>query len=183
MTQPRWRDPEAPATYHDAPGSYKRPPSAAGGPEYHRGYDAGGEEETRILPPSRARATRRWGMLPGRFGVCVVIGSAALGGLVTALTHREPGAVLGVFLIAGTIAAALAVRPRAGYLIIPVPALAYLVAAMIAGLIHDRGNDASLAALAINATQWIAGGFIAMAAATGLAILITAARWRRKPQS
>lgn len=121
-------------------------------------------------------------MLPVQFGVCVVIGGAALGALVTTVLNRPPGIVLGVFLVAGTIAAALAVRPRAGYLIIPVPALAYLVAALIAGLIHDRASDGSRAALVINATQWVADGFIAMAAATVLVVLITAARWRRKPQ-
>lgn len=112
----------------------------------------------------------------------MVIGCAALGALVTALTNHEPGPVLGIFLVVGAIVAALAVRSRTGYLIIPVPALAYLVAAFIAGMIHDRASDGSTATLAINATQWIAGGFLAMAAATLLVIVITAVRWRRKPR-
>jgi hypothetical protein len=119
-------------------------------------------------------------MLPGTFGVCLVIGGAALGGLLTVLSHQEPGAVLGVFLVTGTIFGALAVRPRGGYVLIPAPALSYLVAGTIAGMIHDRANDTSHAALAINATQWIADGFVAMAASTLIAIVITAARWRRK---
>jgi hypothetical protein len=87
--------------------------------------------------------------------------------------------VLGVCLVAGTVAGALAVRPRTGYLILPVPAIAYLIAALIAGLIYNRSNDGSSTFLAVNGTQWIASGFIAMAVATGLAIVITAIRWRR----
>jgi hypothetical protein len=112
----------------------------------------------------------------------VVIGSAALGALLTAVAGQQPGAVLGVFVVVGTLIAGLAVRRRTGYLIIPVPALSYLVAAMIAGLIYDRSNDASRAALAIDATQWIAGGFVAMAIATLLAIVIFAVRWRRRSE-
>ena len=169
MTQPRWSDPESRTAYRDEPDPYEdlyRAPRRDGRrlPERPRGRDT--------LP--------RWGNFPGRFGVCVVIGSAALGALLTSLAGQQPGAVLGVFLVVGTLVAALAVRPRTGYLIIPVPALSYLVAAMIAGLIYDRSNDGSKAAMAINATQWIAGGFVAMAAATLLAIVIAAARWRRK---
>lgn len=109
-----------------------------------------------------------------------MIGSAALGAVVTVLSGSEPGLVLGVFLVAGTVAGARAVRPRAVYRIIPVPALAYVVAAIVAGLISDRATDTSRAALAISAIQSIASGFLAMAAATVLAIVITAARWPRR---
>jgi hypothetical protein len=108
-----------------------------------------------------------------------VIGCAALGMLATVLSRTEPGSVLGVFVVAGTVAATLAVRPRAAYLVIPVPALAYVVAATIAGLIHDRASDSSLTGLAVHAAQWIASGFLAMSAATLLAIAITAVRWPR----
>jgi hypothetical protein len=114
-----------------------------------------------------------------------VIGSAAVGALITAVARGEPGLVLGVFVVAGTVTAALAVQPRAVYRIIPVPALSYLVAAVLAGMIHDRANGTSGTALAVGATQWIAGGFLAMSAATILAIVLTAARWRsgkRRPR-
>ncbi len=107
-----------------------------------------------------------------------MIGSAAIGALITAVARSEPGPVLGVFVVAGTVTAALAVEPRAVYRIIPVPALSYLVAAVLAGMIHDRANGTSGTALAVGATQWIASGFLAMSAATILAIVITAARWR-----
>jgi hypothetical protein len=122
------------------------------------------------------RTPRLRGSRPGRFGVFVVIGCAALGALVTALTRTEPGSVLGVFLVAGTVIAALAVRPGSVYVIIPVPGLAYAVAATMAGLIHDRASDTSLTELAVHATQWIASGFLAMSVATLLAIAATAAR-------
>jgi hypothetical protein len=110
--------------------------------------------------------------------VCLVIGSAAVGAFITAAAGSEPGLVLGLFVVAGTVAAALAVKPRAVYQVIPVPALAYLAAAVLAGMIHDRANGTSSTALAVGATQWIASGFLAMSAATVLAIVLTAARWR-----
>ena len=93
------------------------------------------------------------------------------------MTGTEPGVLLGIFLLAGTAAGALAVHPRAAYLIIPVPALAYLAAAIAAGLIHDHAADTSHTALAISAAQWIASGFFTMTAATLLAIAVAAGRW------
>jgi hypothetical protein len=86
--------------------------------------------------------------------------------------------VLGVFLIAGAVAAGLAVRPRAVYRIIPAPALAYVTGGVITGLIHDRATDTTRTALAINAAQWVASGFLAMSAATALVIAIGALRWQ-----
>ena len=135
--------------------------------------------------PRSAPWLRLLGGLPGGAGVCVVIGAAALGALVTAVTGKEPGLLLGVFLVTGTVAASLAVLPRAAYLIIPAPALAYVAAAVIAGVIHDRSADTSRTALALSATQWIASGFVAMTAATGAAFVIAVARWlwsRRRPR-
>jgi hypothetical protein len=112
-----------------------------------------------------------------------VIGAAALGALATVLAGSEPGPLLGVLLIAGTAAAALAVAPRNAYLIIPVPALAYVVAATAAGLVHDQATDTSRAALTVSAVQWIASGFLAMSAATVLAIAIAATRRLRSSHS
>jgi hypothetical protein len=109
-----------------------------------------------------------------------VIGATLLGLVITLLAGAEPGLILGVFLVAGTVVAALAVRPGAVYLIFPVPAPAYLVAAVIAGLVHDRGVDTSRTALALSAAQWIAGGFVPMVVATGLAVLIAGYRWLRQ---
>jgi hypothetical protein len=108
--------------------------------------------------------------------VFLVSGCAVLGVAVTVLTGSEPGPVLSVLVVAGTAIAVLAVRPSAVYLIIPVPALTYVVSVMIAGMIHDRASDTSLTALAVHAAQWIASGFLAMSAATLLAIAATAVR-------
>lgn len=133
--------------------------------------------------PTRRQVGRRWrGTLPARSGVLLVVIGTAVGGAATVLTHREPGTVLGVFLIAATVAGALAVRPEAVRLIIPVPALAYAGAAVIAGLVRDRATGTSLTSLAIGAVQWVASGFLAMSTATVLAIAVAAARRRPAPQ-
>ena len=93
------------------------------------------------------------------------------------VARSAPGFLLGFFVVAGTVAAALAVRPRAGRMIFPVPVLSYLVAALISGVVFDRSAGASKTVLAIGAAQWIASGFSAMALATVLAIVIISVRW------
>jgi uncharacterized protein DUF6542 len=120
---------------------------------------------------------RLGGSLSGGLGVAIVAASTALGASATMLTGKEPGSILGVFVIIGTLAAAVAVRPEAGRVILPVPALAYLVAAMVTGVIYDHSADVSKTALAINAAQWIASGFVAMLLATVLAVAVVTARW------
>ena len=136
-------------------------------------------------PAAKSGRPRRWGALQGGLGVCIIVASAAIGAVVTMVTRSAPGALLGLFVVAGTVAASLAIRPRAGRMIFPVPVLSYLVTALISGAVFDRSADSSKTALAIAAAQWIADGFFAMALATVLAVLITAARWylwrRRRP--
>jgi hypothetical protein len=132
----------------------------------------------------RPRGLGRWGTLQGGLGVCIIVASAAVGAIATMLARSTPGLLLGLFVLAGTVAAALAVRPRAGRMILPVPVLSYLVAALISGVVYSR-SDTSKTALAIGAAQWIANGFFAMALATVLAVAIIIARWylwrRRRP--
>ena len=91
--------------------------------------------------------------------------------------HHDPGYLLGGAVIAGTFVAALAVRREAVYQLIPVPALAYMVGALTAGLIHQQSAAPSRSGLAVSATQWVAGGFVTMAAATAVAAAITVIRW------
>ena len=93
------------------------------------------------------------------------------------VARSAPGFLLGFFVVAGTVAASLAVRPRAGRMIFPVPVLSYLVAALISGVVFDRSAGASKTVLAIGAAQWIASGFSAMVLATVLAVVITTVRW------
>lgn len=83
-----------------------------------------------------------------------------------------------MFLIAGTFVAGLIVRPATVHLVIPAPALAYLAAAVLAGLSAIGVSDMSKTSLAIHVLQWIARGFLTMVIATALAIAITIARRR-----
>jgi hypothetical protein len=126
--------------------------------------------------PGRGRLGQ-WGALQGGLGVCIIVASAAVGAIATMVTHGSPGSLLGLFVVAGTVAAALVIRPRDGRMILPVPALAYLVAALASGVVSDRPADSSRTALAIAAAQWAANGFFAMALATILAAAIITARW------
>jgi hypothetical protein len=157
-----------------------RPPGGAQGlqrggrgSQVPQGYTQGGSGGLRL-----------GGSLSGGLGVAIVAASTALGASATMLTGKEPGSILGVFVIIGTLAATVAVRPQSGRVILPVPALSYLVAAMVTGVIYDHSADVSKTALAINAAQWIANGFFAMLLATVLAVAVVTVRWilwRRSP--
>jgi hypothetical protein len=145
---------------------------ASGRPDELRGGQAGQSRN-----PREPRGLGRWGSLPGWLGVCVVIASAAIGAVATVLARTAPGHLLGVCIVVGTVVAALAVRPTAGRLLFPVPALFYLIAALASGIAYDRAADSSKTALAINATQWIADGFFAMVIATALVVVLITVRW------
>jgi len=127
--------------------------------------------------PRRSPGPGRWGALQGGLGVCIIVASAAVGTIATMVTRSAPGFLLGLLVVAATVVAALAVRPRAGRMIFPVPVLSYLVGTLISGYGYNRSTGASKTALAIGAAQWIADGFFAMALATVLAIVIITARW------
>lgn len=135
--------------------------------------------------PSVPPGQRLWGTRPGRLGVFTVIAGAFAGFVITALAGREPGFILGLLVVLATVVAVFAVRPKAAYLVIPAPALAYVVAAVLTGYLHDRSMDTSHTALAISAVQWTASGFVPMFTATAIAVVVTAVRWwlarRRTP--
>ena len=117
------------------------------------------------------------GSLTGRVGIFLIIGAAGIGALAAVAAGSQPGILPSVFLVAGTLAAAMTVQAHAVYLLIPVPALAGLAAVTAAGLAGGHPAGTSHTALAVSAAQWAASGFIAMTAATVLAIAATAARW------
>jgi hypothetical protein len=123
----------------------------------------------------------RWGALPGGLGVCIVIAGALAGALITVLASSDPGLALGVFTVAGTVAAAFAVKPHSAHVIVPVPALAYVVMATMTGLIHDGSTAASTTTFAVNLAQWVASGFLTIIVATVLAIGIALYRRRMTP--
>jgi hypothetical protein len=133
------------------------------------------------------RLSRIWeGSLRGALAVCVIGCSALIGTVASIVTHSQPGSVLGLFVLAGTVAAALTVQPRTGRLLFPVPALSYLIGALATGVAYDRSTDKT--ELAVGAAQWIASGFFVMVLATLLAVALTTVRWfmwrrdQRRPQ-
>jgi hypothetical protein len=165
MSEPRWDDAGTRPLPRDTQGTYAT----------QRTRSVRTPAGNQVPPP--AERSPRWGGLPFGRGIVVVIATTALGTLFTILTGSDPGFVLDFCVLIGAIAASLAVRPGAVYRIVPAPALAYVVGAVIAGLIHDGGTDTSRTALVISGAQWTASGFLAMTAATVLVILIGAVRW------
>jgi len=161
-----------------------QPQTAPSADRRAEGQAAGGPRDTRGRRNPR-RSPGRWGALQGGLGVCIIVASAAVGTIATMVTRSAPGFLLGLCVEAGTVVAALAVRPRAGRMLFPVPVLSYLVGVLISGYVYNRGTGASKTALAIGAAQWVADGFFAMALATVLAIVIITVRWylwrRRRP--
>jgi hypothetical protein len=153
--------------------------AAANGGGRSRGRRAGrsrGGGADRRPGRSGGRLSRIWqGSLSGGLGICVIVGSAVIGVIATIVTQAEPGSVLGLFVLAGTVAAALTVQPRTGRLIFPVPALSYLIGALASGVVYDGSSNKT--ELAVGAAQWIANGFFVMVLATLLAIALTTVRW------
>jgi hypothetical protein len=106
----------------------------------------------------------------------LVVGTAA-GVIVTLVAGQEPGGLLGFFIIVGTIAAALCVRRGKVYLLFPAPALAFFVAAVVTGKVHDAKLGSSTAGLGAGFTQWVAGIFFPAVVATIIVLLIGGGRW------
>jgi hypothetical protein len=117
--------------------------------------------------------------MPFRDGVTIMIASALLGVIVTLAAGGQPGILLGLMLIAGTIATGLAVLPRASHLVIPLPSLAYLVSASLAGVLGGASAGTSRTDLALAELQWLAHGFVSMIAGTVAAIIVAGIRWWR----
>lgn len=138
--------------------------------------DANGSRGRGAADRSGGRPSRIWqGSLGGGLGISVIVSSTAIGTVGTIVMRAEPGSVLGLFVLAGTVAAALTVQPRTGRLIFPVPALSYLIGALAAGAVYDRSTNKT--ELAVGAAQWIANGFFVMVLSTLLAIALTTVRW------
>ncbi len=167
-----------PRSRRDGSESGDRRNGAGPGARRARSQPGGGRDSARARRNARrSPGLSRWGTLQGGLGVCIIVSSAAAGTIATMVARSTPGPLLGIFVIAGTVAAALAIRPSAGRTILPVPALAYLVAALISGVVFDHDAASSNTALAIGAAQWVADGFFTMVLATVLAAVIVLARW------
>jgi hypothetical protein len=112
-----------------------------------------------------------------RNALLALVAGTLIGIVATLVTGSEPGFLLSLFIIIGAVIATLGVRPGAVYLLFPLPAFAFFAGAVITGKIHDSSLSSSTAGLAAGFTQWIAGIFIPMCAATILVLLIGGARW------
>jgi len=128
----------------------------------------------------------RFGNFTGLAGIIIVAGFALVGAVITIMQRQDPGGALGICLILGTVIACLAVRARSVRMIIPAPTLCYLVPAAAAGIINDRSADTNTVAYLLHSATWIGAGFLAMAMATLIAIMITFLRLyldRRAPSA
>jgi hypothetical protein len=117
------------------------------------------------------------GRLPEKGAVLVFAGIMALGTILTVVMGQDPGFLLGLFLILGSVAATAAVRRGAAHKFIPLPALAYLVAATVTGMAHDPESLNSTRQFLLDFLTWIGGAFVAVTASTILVVLIALSRW------
>jgi hypothetical protein len=106
----------------------------------------------------------------------VFFGAAVLGAILTLVMGRDPGALLGSLILIGAVIAALGIHREHAYLIIPMPAVTYLVLAVVTGGIHDTSTETSTAALGLSFLQWIGSGFFSIFGATLLVLLIFGGR-------
>ena len=106
----------------------------------------------------------------------IVAGATVLGVIFTLMAGQDPGVVLGVFVIIGSLAATLGIRRRAVYLLFPLPALALFLGALLAGVVHDSQLASSTAGWA-GSLQWFAGIFFPMVVGTVLVLLAGGGRW------
>ena len=120
--------------------------------------------------------------MAGWAGVAIVAAATLLGVIATVLLKKDPGTLLGGFILVGTVIAGFAVRYNVAYGLIPVPALAYVIGAMIPGYIHERAVITGHLELAAHAAEWIGFGFLSMVAGTIAAIVVTIVRygWARR---
>jgi hypothetical protein len=120
----------------------------------------------------------RWlGRLPTWTALLLLVAGTAVGVVVTLVAGQEPGGLLGFFIIVGAIAATLCIRPGKVYLLFPAPALAFFVAAVVTGKVHDAKLGSSTAGLGAGFTQWVAGIFFPAVVATIIVLLVGGGRW------
>ena len=112
-----------------------------------------------------------------RSALLALVAGTVIGIVATLVAGSEPGFLLSLFIIIGALIATLGVRPGAVYLLFPLPAFAFFAGAVITGKIHDSSLSSSTAGLAAGFTQWVAGIFLPMCAATIGVLVIGGARW------
>jgi hypothetical protein len=126
----------------------------------------------------RAGPALRWiGALSTRTAIYILLAATLLGVIGTLLTRSEPGFLLGFLILAGSVAATVGIWRSAVYVIIPLPALANFIGAVVTGAIHDRGVATSKTALAAYFLQWIADVFFWICATTIIVAVVAGGRW------
>jgi hypothetical protein len=121
--------------------------------------------------------SRLLGRMSTRTAMLVLFAFTVLGVIFTLIAGQEPGGLLGFFIIVGTIAAALGIQRGKVYLLFPAPALAFFVAAVVTGKVHDAKLGSSTAGLGAGFTQWVAGMFFPAVVATVIVLLLGGGRW------
>jgi hypothetical protein len=120
----------------------------------------------------------RWaGSWRERRAVLVLLGFALLSLVGTIVLGRDPGFLIGISLVAGSVIAAIGVQRGAVHRLIPLPALSYLVTITVAGLVHDWGDLNNSKQEITSFLTWIGGAFLGLVAATVLVVLIAFIRW------
>src|SRR6185437_578587 len=140
------------------------PDDSAGRRPVERNRPMGGQNGADALRPEGV--SRMLGRMSTRTAMLVLFAFTAVGVIFTLIAGQEPGGLLGFFIIVGTIAAALGIRRGKVYLLFPAPALAFFVAAIIPGKVHDAKLGSSTAGLGAGFTQWVAGMFFPAVVAT-----------------
>jgi hypothetical protein len=147
-----------------------------------RGSDGGTAKKRPPADAARsglfATPALRWiGRLPVKRAVLAFTGTVLAGTILTIVMGQEPGFLLGFFLVLGSVAATAAVRRGGAHKFIPLPALAYLAAAVFAGMAHDSGSLNTSRQFVVDFLTWIGGSFVAVTASTILVVLIALTRW------
>jgi hypothetical protein len=126
----------------------------------------------------RSSPLLRWlGAMSTRNALLMLVAATLLGIVFTLFAGSEPGFMLGLFITVGSVAAALGVRRGSVYLVFPLPAIAFFVAAVITGKVKDSSLTASTAGLGAAFLQWTADIFFPMAIATILVLIVGGVRW------
>jgi hypothetical protein len=126
----------------------------------------------------RSSPLLRWlGAMSTRNAMLMLVAATLLGIVFTLFAGSEPGSMLGLFITVGSVAAALGVRRGSVYLVFPLPAIAFFVAAVITGKVKDSSLTSSTAGLGAAFLQWTADIFFPMAIATVLVLIVGGVRW------
>jgi hypothetical protein len=130
------------------------------------------------LDALRVSPLLRWlGTMSTRTAVLVLVAATLIGVVFTLIAGSEPGFLLGIFITVGSVAAALGIRRGAVYLMFPLPAFAFFVAAFITGKVHDSSLTSSTTGLGVGGLQWIADIFFPTVIATIAVLVVGGARW------